>query len=121
MSARKNAAISCVAASAVAYFSEDVRDEPMNSAMSSDMRFTCASASRGTPSIAMITRQGSGPANSAMKSNSSRPSTRSSSEAAIASTCGRIPCIDLAWKTLPVSRRSRVCSGGSLNTIQSDR
>jgi hypothetical protein len=49
----------------------------------------------------MITRQGSGPANSAMKSNSSRPSERIEQPLGDASTCGRIACIDRALKTLP--------------------
>ena len=61
--------MACVAACAVSYFSGDTRDEPMNSAMSSDSCFIRPRSSRGTPSMAMITRQGSGPANSAMKSN----------------------------------------------------
>ena len=34
---------------------------------------------------------------------------------------GRMACIDLTWNTLLVSRRRRVCSGGSRNTIQSVR
>ena len=86
ISSRKKPAISCVAASAVSYFSGEVRDEPMNSAMSSLMRLTRASSERSTPSRAMITRQGSGPAKSVMKSNSVRAPMPSISQAAMSST-----------------------------------
>ena len=105
----------------MSYFSGAMRELPMNSAMSSDSRFTIASSSRGTPSIAMITSAGSGPAKSAMKSISSRAPMRSSSQATSSSTVGRMACIDCTLNTLLVSRRSRVCSGGSRNTIQVDR
>ena len=118
---RKYAAISCVAACAVSYFSRDVRDEPMNSAMSSDSRLTSARSLCGTPSIAMITRHGSGPAKSAMKSIVSRSRSAPSRSAVIASTCGRIACIERLWKNFDSSLRRRVCSGGSLNTIHCDR
>jgi len=69
----------------------------------------------------MITSAGSGPANSAMKSNSLRSPMRSSSHAVIASTFGRSAAMVRALNTRLASRRSRVCSGGSRNTIQSVR
>ena len=85
------------------------------------MRLTRASSERSTPSRAMITRQGSGPAKSLMKSNSVRSPRPSINHSAMSATCGRMACMDLAWKTRLVRRRSRVWSGGSLNTIHCDR
>ena len=105
----------------MSYFSVAMREEPINSAISSDMRFTCARSSRGTPSIAMMTSAGSGPAKSATKSMSRRSPMRSNSHATSSSTVGRIAFIDCRWNTLLVNRRMRVCSGGSRNTIQCER
>ena len=93
----------------------------MNSAISSDSRFRRASSPRGTPSMSMMTSAGSGPANSAMKSISSRSPIASSSQAVSASTFGRSACIERTLNTFEASRRSRVCSGGSRNTIHSVR
>ena len=118
INSQKKPAISFVALSAMSYLSGDMRELPMNSAMSSDMRFTFASSSFGTPSIAMITSAGSGPAKSATKSISLRAPMRSSSHCVSSSAAGRIAFIDCRWNTLLVSRRRRVCSGGSRNTIQ---
>ena len=101
----------------------DMRELPMNSAMSSDMRFTFASSSRGTPSIAMITSAGSGPAKSAMKSISSRAPMRSSSHrvsvfgrraAWRSSTAGGTPCSSgAAGACAPAGRGTPSSASGS--------
>ena len=114
---RNISAISAVAASARLYLCGASRALPMKSAISSDRCFSRASSALGTPSMCMMTSAGSGPAKSAMKSNSSRSSRESSRKAVIASTCGRRAWMERVLKTWAVSCRSRVCSGGSRNTI----
>ena len=121
ISSRKSSAISRVAAPARSYFSGASRALPMNSAISSDRRFRRASSSRGAPSMSMITSAGSGMAKSAMKSNSFLPSSASSSHWVSRSMLGRSALIERTWNTFAASRRRRVCSGGSRNTIQSVR
>ena len=84
------------------------------STIASDHALKRARSTWGTPISSAITTIGSGCENSCTKSNSVRPSSASSSWAAVRSISGRISRIRLLVKSGSRKSRTFVCRGGSL-------